>query len=1026
MFCDLVGSTQLSAQIDPEDLAELYQVYRRLTEQVMDAYDGYVAEYLGDGIVCYFGYPVALENAAERCVRAALATITALQQAEMPVNLHDDLALRIGIATGLVVAGDLLGSSDSSQVRTVVGETPNLAARLQSLAQPNHVVIADSTRRLLGDGFLLDELQPVQLKGIPGLVTPWLVRGTDSNAVLRAASRQDIAIVGRSKELSLFTEHWRKVEQGRGQTLLISGEPGIGKSRLVRGFNEQLAELPHRWIALLSSDIYQNTALYPVAELLRRAFDFSEQDPAPAMLQLEAALVNDGEPPEETLPLFYDLLSVPYAGEDATAELSPEARRRRMLNKLVHWVFRLASEQPLVLVAEDLHWVDPSTLELLSLLIEQSQKVPILIVVTHRPEFEAPWLALPHVHSLPLQPLGRADIIQLAKEISGDAPLSAQVLDLVASKTDGVPLFIEELTKSVLEAGSEQPSDGGNGAAQGSAPVPTTLRDSLMSRLDRLGSAKELAQWASVVGREFSYALLAALTDLADQVLQSRLSKLVDSQLAYQLGAPPEATYTFRHALIQDTAYQSLLNRKRQSMHAELADVLIERFPDTASREPEVMAQHYARGSRPLEAIAYYLQAAQYAQKRSALQEAVNHLRNGLSLVPQLSSGPERDQQELSLLIALSGPLIATTGYANPEVEQVCARALGLCNSVGGGPDLPFAIYGLTTYYLNTSNLKACRDVAQMLMDLTKQPEFQQHRAVAHLQLGFVDVFSGQLEAALSEVANNRRHYEKSDHTDVARRYGQDPGATAFAMGTLPAWQLGHVDLALDYGRRGVTQAKQQNDPFTLAVCQVFLTLTHICRRERAQALALAEETIALCEHQHFPQWLHQARVTRGWALADGSATTAEGLAEVRSALAGLATVSAVIGAPIFMVLLTQSLMAAGMNEPALATVKQALTDSNARGNRWMDPELLRLQALLVAAAEDPNWSTVSELLERSLAEARRTNSRIPEVRSLCATEHFGLARAEHYARLQVLAGELDQGQDTADMRDMQAVLARK
>ena len=545
-----------------------------------------------------------------------------------------------------------------------------------------------------------------------------------------------------------------------------------------------------------------------------------------------------------------------------------------------------------------------------------------------------------------------------------------------------------------------------------------------MSRLDRLGSAKMLAQRAAVIGREFDFATMSAFCRVQPDALEVELGKLVDAQLVYQMGMPPQATYSFKHALIQDTAYQSLLKKRRHAMHGELAEVLTSQFPEIASREPEVLAQHFAQAARIEEAIPHYLHAAEHALDRSAQQEAVNQLRSGLDWLQDVSAGPDRDRLELSLLIALQGPLIATSGYANPQVEQVCARALELCNTVGGGPDLPFAVYGLTTFYLNSCNLPACREVVGMLMALSNQADLAQHRVAAHLQLGFVDLFSGNLQDALADLQQSMACYDPEQHESLAVGYGQDPGATAYAPASMAAWHLGYADLAVEYGRRGVALARERDDPFTEAVCLVFLTLTHIGRQEREIALGLAEQTIELCERQNFPQWLHQARVCRGWALADGSETTAEGVAEVQAALGDLAKVSAVIGAPIFLCLLAESLLAAGLSDAALATLDRALTDSGERGNVWMDAELLRLRASILGRSDSPEPDALRELLERGLAKARRTSSRIHEARILCTADRFGLATAENYARLSELSEELTEGSDTADIVEMAAVLA--
>lgn len=1023
MFCDIVGSTELSSRLDPEVLTELYQGYRAATEEVILSFEGYIAEYLGDGIVAYFGYPQAQENAAERSVRAALATIEALKTAQLSAPGEEEgLSVRIGIATGLVVAGDLLGATEEAQVRTVVGETPNLAARLQGLATPNSVVIGENTRALLGNLFALEALPPAELKGLPAPVTPYLVAGLAESSQAEDESGSDGPLVGRTRQLGIFDELWRDVREGRGSALLISGEPGIGKSRLTREFARRLESEDHIWLLLKSSPFHQNTAFFPVADLLRRVFDFGVQREDPdALERMAAGILTTGFEREEALPLLCELLSVPYQGEDRTSGLSAEARRRRTLELLSGWVRRLAENTPVVLLAEDLHWTDPSTLELLDALVEQSAGCATIVVGTSRPEFEHSWRQL-HVTSIPLTPLRSDDIVALMKDLSGGASLPKNVLEQVAFRTDGVPLYVEELTRSVLESGLVR-LEGDHFERTDPLPeqaIPATLQDSLMSRLDRLGSAKELAQRAAVIGRDFSFELIAALADRDSGELVQDLQRLVEAQLVFQQGLPPRATYSFKHALVQETAYQSLLKKRRADLHGRVAETIISEDPDRAEREPEVLARHFSEAERLEEAVQAFLRAAAAARSRSAQVEAVNHVKQGLTLIERITEGAARDSLELSLLITLQAPLISTSGYANPEVEEVCARARSLCETAAASPMLPYAVYGLTTFYLNSCNLPACQDACEQLLRLTDQPDYADHLIAAHLQLSFVNYFAGQLSTSLEHAEQAIAAYDIERHSRLT--YGQDPGASAHAQASVVAWQLGEVDRAVELGKAGVALARQLNDPFTLAMTQSYLSYTHVHRQDRKAALALAESSIALCDEQNFPQWGNQARVIKGWSLADGSATTEEGLTMITTALGELAQVGMVVGGPYFMTMLVEAFINAGMYDGALATIDNALGLAAARGNHWMNANHLQLKAGLILEGHVESTEDPRALLNESVSHARSTGSRIHELRALCLLIRHGLAGAAEPERLNELLNGLSEGADTVDLIAARAV----
>jgi class 3 adenylate cyclase len=587
MFCDLVGSTALSARLDPEDLREVFATYHRTVADVVRSFDGFVAKYMGDGVLVYLGYPRAHEDDAERAVRAGLGVVDAVARQNVK---SVKLQARIGIATGLVVVGDLIGEG-SAQEQPVVGETPNLAARLQATAEPGAVVIGASTRRLIGDLFECRELGTIDGKGLAARA--WHVLRASAVAsrfeALRGAALS--RLVGRDEEIELLLRRWARARAANGQVVLISGEPGIGKSRITAALEERLHTEPHLRLRYFCSPYHQDSVLYPFIDQLGRAAGFARDDPLAARLEKLDDLLARATPPEEDVALIADLMSLPASERHPVPNLSPQRKKERTLEALTRRLDGLAREQPILMVFEDAHWTDPTSRELLDLTVERVPSLPVLLIVTFRPEFQPPWIGQPQVTMLPLNRLDRRDRTVLVEQIADGNTLSEEVVAQIADRTDGVPLFVEELTKSVLESGV--PAVG----------IPTTLHDSLMARLDRLSSVRRVAQIGAAIGREFSYELLRAVSRLPENELQAALGQLVASGLVFHRGIPPDAVYAFKHALVQDTAHGSLLRSSRRQLHAQIAEALKTSSPELMESQPELLAQHYAEaGLVPLPA----------------------------------------------------------------------------------------------------------------------------------------------------------------------------------------------------------------------------------------------------------------------------------------------------------------------------------------------------------------------------------------------------------------------------------------
>ena len=706
LFCDLVDSTVLAGQLDPEDLREVVRAYQEACAKVIARFEGHIAQYLGDGLLVYFGYPLAHEDDAQRAVRAGLGMIDALGQLttrlEQARGVH--LAARLGIHTGLVVVGEMGGGTRQEQL--ALGETPNLAARLQGLAAPNTLVISAATFQLLGGFFACQPLGTPPLKGLaqPLAVYRVLYESMARSRLEAAGSTGWTPLVGREQEIGVLRERWTQVKDGLGQVVLLSGEAGIGKSRLVQVLTDQVAAEPLAWLTPCQcSPYHQHTALYPLIDLLERVVLRFEREESPQQKvgKLEGFLVQYGLPLAEAVPLFADLLSLPLPAAYAPLTMSPEQQKQQTLQALLTILRRIAAQQPVLFVMEDLHWVDPSTLELLSLLVDQGPTARILALFTFRPDFSPPWTGRAHLTQLTVHRLPRRQVVEVIRQVAHSKGLPPEVIEQIVAKTDGVPLFVEELTKMVLESGLLQERED-RYALTGPLPllaIPATLHDALMARLDRLAAVKALAQLGATLGREFPYALLQAVSPWDEATLRRGLHQLVEAEFLYQQGLPPQATYRFKHALIQDAAYQSLLRSTRQQYHQRIAQALEAQFPETVAIQPELVAHHYTEAGCYAQAVGYWQQAGQRALQRSANVEAIAHLRQGIALLTTLPDTPARVQAELTIQTTLGPALMATKGYAAPEVAAAYHRARELCQQAEETPELFPVLWGLCLLY---------------------------------------------------------------------------------------------------------------------------------------------------------------------------------------------------------------------------------------------------------------------------------------------------------------------------------------
>jgi class 3 adenylate cyclase len=694
MFSDLVGSTALSARMDPEDLREVISAYQKCVAETVRHFDGFVAKYMGDGVLVYFGYPQAHEDDAERAVRAGLELIGAVSA----LNPSAPLQTRVGIATGLVVVGDLIGSG-ATQEQAIVGETPNLAARLQGIAEPNTVVIAEGTRKLLGNLFELEDLGAKDLKGLAGPVRAWAaLRASSAEGRFEAMHTSGLtALVGREEELELLLRCWSRAKIGEGQVVLLSGEPGIGKSRLTAAVLERLADEPHTRLRYFCSPQHTDSALYPIIRQMERAAGLAHDDKVHTKLDKLDVLLAQSFTPRQDAALFAEMLSLPNDGRYPTLELAPQQRRQRTLEALTTQIEALTRQSPVLMIFEDVHWIDPTSLEALGRAVDRIKTLGVLLIVTYRPDFEPPWHGRPHVTALTINRLVKREIAAMIDGVTADKPLPASIRQDIIERTDGIPLFVEEMTKAVLEAEGE--GEARRTAAAVPSPalaVPATLHASLMARLDRLGPAKQVAQIGATIGREFSHALLAAVVRKPEAELGSALDRLLTADLLLRQGMPPHASYLFKHALVQDAAYGTLLRQPRRALHARIAETLERQFAEIAESQPELLARHCTEAGLIEKAAGFWGKAGQRSLARSALVEAMAQLSHALDLITTLPGTPALRSEQIKLQIALINPLFYVKGPAAPETKAAVERARSLieqAEALGEPPEDPLLLF---------------------------------------------------------------------------------------------------------------------------------------------------------------------------------------------------------------------------------------------------------------------------------------------------------------------------------------------
>jgi predicted ATPase len=919
---------------------------------------------------------------------------------------------------------------DGRQEQLALGDTPNIAARLQGLAAPDTVVISAVTQRLIQGYFTCHDLGSQTLKGV---VTPFqvhqVVRETEVQQRFDVAAARGLTpLVGREHEVGILRERWAQVQAGQGHIVVLSGEAGIGKSCLVQVVKDEIIGATALRIEYRCSPSHQHSALYPVIAHLERVLGFRQDDTLEDRLRkLEEAVRPYPLPLSEVIPLFAALLTVPLPEAYPPLTLTPQRRKQKTLEALLTWLLVLTEQQSVLFIVEDLHWIDPSTLEFLTLLVEQGPTARLLTLLTCRPEFQVPWGLRTHLTPIALQRLPQSQVEVMIARVTGGKALPPVVLQQVVTKTEGVPLFVEELTKTVLESGLLQESQD-HYELTGPLPpmaIPATLHDSLMARLDRLATVKAVAQLGAVLGRTFSYELLQAVMSLDEASLQQALARLVEAELLYQRGVPPQATYLFKHALIQEAAYQSLLKSTRQQYHQQIAQVLEMQFPALVEAQPELVAQHYTAAGCAEPAVPYWQRAGQHARDRSTYLEAVSHLTTGIELLTTLPETSERIQQALTLYIALGAALLVTKGQAALEVEHAYTQARALCQKVGETPQLIPVLFGLWRFYNLRPQLHTARELAETLLRLAQHVHDPALAVVAHYALGVTWFWLGALPAARMHFEEGIARYTPDQRRASVFQIGQDLGVGCRSYAAMTLWVLGYPDQALARLYEALALAHELSHPYSLASARCLAAFVSQYRRDVPAVHEQAEAAVALSTEQGFPLWAAWGMSCRGWALAmQGQGM--EGLAQVRQGRASLQATGAALTIPYLCTVLADVAAHLGHTADGIQALAEAYTLVEQHEDRVWEAEVSRLRGVLLLRQTGTSQVEAETWLRRALDVARQQQAKSLELRAAMSLARLWQQQgkqAEAYALLAPLYGWFTEGFDTADLQEAQALL---
>ena len=1037
MFCDLVGSTALSGQIDPEELNDITREYQSVCAKVIERHGGRIAQFLGDGLLVYFGYPVSHEDDAVRAVRAGLEIVGAVE-AERE-RLGKALQVRVGVHTGLAVVGQLFGETNPDPM-AISGETPNIAARLQNIAEPGQVVVSAATHRLVQGFFVCGSLGIPALKGVVAPIEVFeVVEPTGIHSRFEKAVAAGLTtLVGRENELELLLRRWEESASGRGQVVMLSGEPGIGKSRLLRVFKERTGGEWLNEFECRCSPYFQNSAFYPAVEFLQNGLQLRRDDDADRKFELlEKKLEQWSFSSPDSVPLYAALLSLPPNERYPAQPMTPQRQKQKTMEAIVAFLLHAAELRPTRLIFEDLHWSDPSTLELLELIIEQVPRARLFVALAFRPEFAAPWRVQPHITTITLGRLSRGDVEQMVRSVGGGKRLPDEVVNEITIKTEGVPLFVEELTRMVLESGLLVEQEG---VYELTSPlpalaIPSTLYDSLMTRLDRLGTAKGVAQLAATIGREFSYDLLREISPLEETRLSGALNRLVDAELVEEYSSPPRLGYRFRHALIRDAAYDSLLRSQRRQYHGRVAEALQEHFAETVQTQPELLANHFTEAGLIEQAIPYWQSAGQRAMvgpvgpngtgERSANREAIRHLSKGLELLSLLPQDSQHLQQELAFEVALGTALMAARGFASVEAQTVWARALKICQQVDQSPLVFLVYWAHWLSYAAGGEQRKAREAGEECLRLAQAARNPVLLMESHHALGVSLLLLGDFTQGLKHLEDGAAIYDPSQHAPLAYVYGQDSGVACLCHGAWALWFLGYPDQARRRLADGLILADTLSHPVSKAAAANLAAWVYQLLRDRDAAREQADAAVALSTEREFEFWRAMGIIGQGWAMAE-EGRLEDGIACLRAGLKALRSTGGEVLMPYFLGLLARALAIAERSGEAfdvLAESEAALSDS---GEAWWQAELYRLKGEFLLRADATNERGAEEFFRKAMATARSQSAKSLELRAAMSLGRVLLRRGEQTEAKHLLAGVYDwftEGFNTPDLQEAKALI---
>lgn len=1037
LFCDLVGSTALAEKLDPEDLHLLITSYQEACSTVIHRHDGYIAKYLGDGQMVFFGYPHAHEDAAHRALRAALEMVQVIKRLAERVQTQWGvvLAARIGVHTGLVVAGEM--GAEDRRVMDIVGEAPNIAARLQEGAEAHTVVLSAATYRLTANAFTFRALGGRTLKGLSRPLEVYQALAEMDSAEESAGSRLTAApLVGRAREQRHLGERWQQARAGQSQIVLLSGEAGIGKTRLLQELLLQAATEENTFVTLMKCSPYnQSSAFHPIIQVLQNdVLQFKREDTGgDRWHKLEAFLRERDFDVAEAAPLLGGLLALPPSQNAApTSGLSAEGQRQKTIEILLRIVLRRAGRQPYLLVLENAHWADPSTIEFLRLLadrIQQEQAGSLLLMLTFRPLFEPPFMPHPSLLHLCLERLDDTHVRSIVHRLAGERALAPDMIAQIVAKTDGVPLYVEELTKMVLESGAagERGSGWTPPAFASDLDVPTTLNDSLMARLDRLSSIKEVAQIAAAIGREFTCELLQAVCLQDENSLRADLDRLVAAELLHQTrDVDGGLVYRFKHALIQDAAYKSLLISRRQYYHRQIAEALNAQSPDVAEQQPELLAGHYTLAGLVEPALACWNRAGQRALARSANQEAIIHFSKSLELLQNHPDTPDAHRQELFAQASLSVALTATQGFASPNVGRVFARAQELCVMCGDAPETAPMLVGLTGYHLVSARFEDSHALAERLIH---QGAARNHHAMQVIGLysrGNPRLWQGDLEASRADLEAALKLYDVAHHADYTAIWSQDPGVSILCFLNLLLWHQGHADQALAHSEQSLRLAEQTGHLFSKAWALNCAALLAYWRRDSGEAARLGALSVAHATEQNFPFFLAGSQMYQGWAMFQ-QGRQAEGMEQMQAGLALYQAIGSRVCLPFLMGMVGEAQGDMGNTDEGLRVVQQGLDLAQETGEHISAPNLHRVKGSLLLKQPVPDAGAAQECFERAIELARDMGAKSSELQAATHLCRLLQSQDKPHEACNVLApvhSWFTEGYDTPDYREAALLLA--